>query len=314
MPNIKPPGTTTSESQTALIAGVFCYLIWGFVPLAMQAMGHAGAGPWEILSHRIVWGAVTAFGLVLLAKQGGQVALVLRAPKTLGLLLLSSALIAANWVVFIYAVNNGRVMESALGYYINPLVNMAAGALIFREKLSRLAFVAIGLAAVGVAIQTAALGHFPLISLTLALSFGCYGIVRKQVKADAQTGLFVECLLLGGPCVAYILWLETHGGGAFLKNPAAFWWLLAAGPITATPLALFAWAARRIPLSTMGFLQFFAPTISFIIALSQGEAFTPLRATSFAFIWLGAGVFVWSAVHSARLAKLAAPPAAVETA
>src|SRR5436305_1099363 len=131
-----PASTKTSESQTAVVAAVFCYTIWGFVPLAMQAMGRAGAGSWVILSHRIVWGAVTALVFVLLAKQDGQVARVLREPKTLGLLLLSSALIAANWVVFIYAVNNGRVMESALGYYINPLVNMAAGALIFREKLN----------------------------------------------------------------------------------------------------------------------------------------------------------------------------------
>jgi chloramphenicol-sensitive protein RarD len=309
-----PNTTSDTETRAAFTAAVFCYVIWGFVPLAMQAMGHAGAGSWEILAHRIVWGSVTAGVLVLLAKQGRQVLTVMADPKTLGLLFLSAALIAINWVVFIYAVNNGKVMESALGYYINPLVNMAAGALIFREKLTKLAYVAIGLAAIGVAIQAAALGHFPLISLALAFSFGSYGIVRKRVKADAQAGLFVECLLLGAPCIVYILWLETHGGGAFLKNPVAFWWLIAAGPITATPLALFAWAARRMPLSAMGFLQFLAPTISFAIALHQGEAFTPLRAASFAFIWLGAVVFIISAVKSARQARLAAPPAAVEAA
>jgi len=302
----------TKESRAALVAGIACYLIWGFVPLAMQAMGRAGAGPWEILAHRIVWGAVTAGVMVLLAKQGRDVLRILSERRTLALLFLSAALIAINWVVFIYAVNNGKVMETALGYYINPLVNMAAGALIFREKLSRLAFVAIGLAAVGVAIQALALGHFPLISLALAASFGSYGIVRKQVRADAQSGLFIECLLLAPPCLIYIGWLSLHGGGAFLTSPAAFLWLIAGGPITATPLALFSWAARRMPLSAMGFLQFLAPTISFILALTQGELFTPLRGLSFAFIWLGAAVFVWTALHSARQARLAAPPAAVE--
>lgn len=289
-----------NPKQAALIAGVGAYLIWGFVPLVMQAVARAGPGAWEILTHRILWGAVTAAIFVAFARQGAGVIRVLKSPKTLALLVVSSALIGINWLVYIWAVNSGHVMQTSLGYYINPLVNMAAGALIFREKLGRLAIVAIGLAAIGVAVQTFALGQLPLASLALAASFGGYGIVRKYVDADAQTGLLIECLVLVPACLAYVLWIEAKGTGHFFAGPAAAFWLIASGPATATPLALFAWAARRMPLSTLGFLQFMAPTISFIIAVMQGEAFTPLNALAFSFIWLGAGVFVAGVIKAAR--------------
>jgi chloramphenicol-sensitive protein RarD len=144
------------------------------------------------------------------------------------------------------------------------------------------------------------------VALTLAFSFGAYGIVRKRVAADAQSGLFIECLVLTPPALIFWAWLEAHGASHFLSSPPAAAWLIASGPITAAPLALFAWAARRIPLSTMGFLQFLAPTISFFIGVAQGEPFTPLRALSFGFIWLGAVVFLWGAWRKTRRVRLAA--------
>jgi chloramphenicol-sensitive protein RarD len=174
---------------------------------------------------------------------------------------------------------------------------------LFGERMGRIGKVAVALAVVGVVIQTVALGRLPLASLGLALSFGCYGIVRKRVAADAQTGLFVECLALGLPSLAFIVWLEQSGGGHFFAGPSATAWLIASGPVTALPLVLFAWAARRMPLSAMGFLQFVAPTISFVIGVMQGEPFTPLRAVSFVFIWLGAAVFVAGALQAARAAR-----------
>ncbi|HET6970580.1 MAG TPA: EamA family transporter RarD [Phenylobacterium sp.] len=288
------------ESRLALGAGVLCYFIWGFVPLAFQAIHALGISPWETLSQRIVWSIPMAALLVLAARQGGQVLAVLRSPKILAWLALSSVLIAVNWGVYISAVTSGRLLEASLGYYINPLVNMAAGALLFRERIDRVGMAAIALALVGVAIQTAALGQLPLISLVLAFSFGGYGVVRKQVAADAQAGLLIECLLLGLPSLAYIGWIEAHGAGHFTASPAAAIWLIAAGPITAVPLALFSWAARRIPLSAMGFLQFLAPTIAFAIGVAEGEAFTPARAASFVFIWLGAAVFIYGAWRRTR--------------
>ncbi|MES2341159.1 MAG: EamA family transporter RarD [Pseudomonadota bacterium] len=292
---------SASINRTALGAGILCYFIWGFVPLAFQAIGHLGVGPWETLAHRTIWGAPTALIFVLLAKQWRQAVAVFRQPKVLAWLTLSAGLIAANWIVFIWAVNSGRVLESSLGYYITPLINMAAGTLIFRERMDRIGVAAIAFAVVGVVIQAVALGHLPLVSLALAFSFGGYGVVRKQVAADAQTGLFIECLLLAVPSLFFVLWLERQGGGHFLASPATIAWLIASGPITAVPLVLFSWAARRIPLSFMGFLQFIGPTIAFVIGVSQGEAFTPLRAISFAFIWGGAAVFTYGAWRRSRM-------------
>lgn len=291
--------------NTPLAAGLLCYLIWGFVPLAFQAIGHLGVGSWEILAHRTLWGAPTALVFVLLAKQGAQALGVFRNPRVLAGLALSTALIATNWIVFIWAVNSGHVLESSLGYYITPLINMAAGVALFRERMDRIGVAAIGLAMVGVVAQALALGQLPWISLVLAVSFGAYGIVRKQVAADAQTGLFIECLLLAVPSLGFAIWLASRGEGHFGTGLPVTLWLIASGPITAVPLVLFSWAARRIPLSAMGFLQFIAPTISFFIGLAEGEAFTPLRGVSFAFIWAGASLFAFGAWRRARRVALA---------
>jgi chloramphenicol-sensitive protein RarD len=295
-----PPTAPGAEARVALLAGIGCYLIWGFVPLVFQAIGALGVGPWEILAHRTLWGTPTALVFVLLARQWRQVVSVFSNPRVLAWLTLSAALIATNWSVFIWAVTSGRVLESSLGYYITPLLNMAAGALLFRERIDRIGAVAIGLAVIGVAVQTAAIGHLPLVSLALGVSFGAYGVVRKQVKADAQTGLFIECLLLAVPGLAFVAWLEGHGQGHFTASPETTLWLLASGPVTAVPLVLFSWCARRLPLSVMGFMQFIGPTIGIVIGVVEGEAFGPLRAASFVFIWAGAAVFAWGAWRRSR--------------
>lgn len=294
------PSPNSSEARTALAAGLLCYLIWGFVPLIFQQMAHQGANAWEIMGHRAVWGLVWSLLLVLLARQWSQVMAVLRQPKVLGWLSLSAILIATNWTVYIVAVNNGRTLDASLGYYLNPLLNMAAGAWLFRERIDWAGKIAMALAAVGVVLQTLALGHAPWVSLVLALTFAAYGIIRKRVSVDAQTGLFLECLLLALPGLIWLIHIETTGAGHFTATPAATFWLLFAGPATVIPLALFAWAARRMPLSSMGFLQFLAPTIVFFIGMMQGEALGALRITSFAFIWLGAGVFAVGAVLKVR--------------
>ncbi len=296
-------------SGRALAAGLACYLIWGFLPLLLQAAAREGAGAWEVLAHRILWGAPMALVFVLAAKQGREALKVFANARLMGWLILSAALIAVNWSIFIWAVNSGRVLESSLGYYVTPLINMAAGALLFRERIDRIGAVAIGFAIVGVAVQAVALGHLPIISLALGFSFGTYGIVRKHAPVAAQTGLLIECLLLAPLSLGYVLWLASHGQGHFGPGQPATGWLLAAGPFTAVPLVLFAWAARRIPLSAMGFLQFIAPTITFAIGVSEGEAFTPLRALAFAFIWTGGAAFLFGAWRRARRMPLAAPSA-----
>ena len=288
------------QSRPALGAAIVCYFIWGIVPLVFQAMGRLGISPAEILANRTVWAVPIALAFVLIARQGREVMAVLRTPRTLAWLSLSSVLIAGNWGLYIWAVNSGRVLETALGYYINPLLGMAAGALIFNEKIDRLGYVAIGLAVLGVAVQAVAVGGLPIVSLALAVSFGGYGIVRKRVAASAQTGLLIECLVLSAFGLAYVVWLQHAGAGHLGKSVPATAWLLACGPFTAVPLVLFSWAARRIPLSSLAFLQFLGPTAGFAIGVMQGEAFTPLRALSFVFIWGGAVVFAAAAWKRSR--------------
>jgi chloramphenicol-sensitive protein RarD len=288
------------QARAAVAAGLGAGIVWGFVPIIFQAVARAGPDEWEVLTQRIIWGAVAAAVFVAFARQWGQVARVFRERKTLAWLTLSAVLIAINWVVFIWAVNNGRVLESALGYYITPRVSMAAGALMFGERLGRIGLTAILLAAAGVVVQAFALGALPLVALALAASFGSYGIVRKHVAADAQSGLLIECLILSPLSLIYIAWQAHVGHAAFFQSPVAAAWLIGSGFITAAPLALFAWGARRMPLSAMGFIQFLSPTISFVIGVAQGEPFTPMRAASFVFIWMGAVVFVFGAVQAAR--------------
>jgi chloramphenicol-sensitive protein RarD len=289
------------EARTALIAGAGCYLLWGVLPLYFHLLSGLGVGAWEMVAHRTLWAAPWAFLAVLMARQGGQVAAVLRQPRTLGILALSTAAIFINWSIYVFAVTAGHVIEASLGYYINPLMNMAAGALLFRERISREGAIAIGLAVIGVAIQTAALGHLPIISLGVALSFCLYAILRKQVRADAQTGLFIECVYLAVPGLLYVLHLQATGAGHFATGAGVTTLLLLlAGPATVVPLVLFAWSARRMPLSAMGFLQFIAPTLQFLIGVLLGEAFTPMRALSFVFIWLGVAVFAYGAWKRTR--------------
>lgn len=293
------------EGRAALIAGLGCYTIWGLFPIYMHALGHAGVSPLEITAERAAWAVLWAGALVLAARKQTELKRILGEPRTLALLFGSAVLISINWLLYVVAVNSGRTLEASLGYYINPLMNMAAGALFFRERIDRTGLVAIGLAAVGVAVQTAAVGHPPLLSLGLAVSFCGYGLIRKQVNADAQTGLFVETAILAVPAAAYVVWLQRQGVGHFGADGGTTLLLLLSGPLTIAPLALFSWAARRISLVWLGFLQFIAPTLQFFVGIAAGEPFTPLKAAAFAFIWLGVGVFAFGAWRRTRRLAIA---------
>jgi len=297
---LSPPAV---DPRPAFLAGAACYVLWGVSPLLYQAIGRAGPDAWEITGHRAVWSVLFAGALALLARQGVQVRQAFRRPRTIGLLALSTALIAVNWTLFVWAVNNGRTLETSLGYYLNPLLNMALGALLFRERIDRFGRVAIGAAAVGVLLQGIALGALPLISLALAFSFAAYGAIRKQVSVDAQTGLFIECLFLAPFGLAYVFWIGE--AGHFTDGPATALLLISGAVMTVAPLMLFSWAARRLPYSTMGFIQFLAPTLSFGIGVGQGEPLNALRLLSFAFIWTGAAVFAWGAWVRTRRVRAA---------
>ena len=299
------PGKTSEDrppSRDALFAGIGAYVLWGGLSILFMALAAQGAGAWEILASRCLWSLPWAGLILWMGRRGGEALAVLRSPRTLLWLTASATLVSVNWAIFIWASTNGHKLDASLAYYINPLLNVGAGALLFRERFSRAGAAAIVLACIGVALQGLAVGHPPWLALSMAVTFWGYGVIRKRVAASAQAGLFVECLMLAPLGLAYLIWLASKGESHFGAGPAVTLLLLAAGPATVIPLALFAHAARQLPLSTMGFLQFIMPTALFGIAMATGEPMTPLRTLSFAFIWGGVAVFAVSSSLSMRRA------------
>ena len=294
-----------TETRNALIAGLVCYTAWGVFPLLFMAMARTGFTAGEILAQRGLWAVVFAAALVILSGQSAQVRRVLTTPATLGWLALSTAMILINWAAYVWATTHHHTIEASLGYYINPLINMVAGMVLFRERIDRWGWIAIGSAAVGVLLQTLALGRAPWLSILIALTFAAYGVIRKRVAADAQTGLFVECLLMVPVGAAILIWLGQAGQVVGFTGAFHWGWSISSGLATVLPLALFAWSARRLPLSTIGFLQFLAPTLQFAIGVASGEALTPLRIASFVFIWTGAIVFAVAALWRRRAERQA---------
>jgi len=280
-----------APDRSGLIAGLVCYTLWGFLPILFTAAEHSGAGAYEIVAWRTLWSLPLAVIFVVASDRGASFKALWLSPRTLLALVLSSALIAGNWTVYVWAVVHGHVLAASLGYYLNPLLNMAAGALLYRERISRTGYMAIGLAATGVLIQGVALHGPPWIPLILGVSFCGYGLVRKSAAVSAQTGLLVECLYLAIPAALYAGGLAVSGHAAFGRSPAPTVLLILCGPATVVPLALFAFAARRLPLTLIGFLQFISPTLQFLCGLAAGESLTPLTALSFVFIWAGVLVF-----------------------
>ena len=286
---------TDSDEKRGQVAGLLCYTAWGLLPVLFHAAAHAGASPFEIVAWRTIWSLPLALALVFLVGRGTGLRALASAPGELRMLLVSAILIAINWTLYVWAVDNGQTISASLGYYINPLLNMLAGAMLFGERIDRSGRIAIGFAAVGVAVQGFALGSFPWISLLLGTSFCAYGVVHKRMRADAQTGLLVECLILALPAAAYAFWLEHAGTGVFGHRGAATGLLLFCGPATVLPLFAFTFAAQRVKLTVRGFMQFISPTLLFAIGLADGEKVTPLGLTSFALIWAGVAVFALGA-------------------
>jgi chloramphenicol-sensitive protein RarD len=282
-----------------LFAALFCFTLWGVFPLLFQAMGQAGAKPLEMLCWRTVAAVPCAGLLVAVTGQTRPLLDTFANPRRLAVLASSAAMISVNWGVYIWAVNQHHTLAASLGYYINPLMNVAASALFFGERLKGPALAAVGLAAAGVALQAWAVGEPPWVSLILAASFCAYAVIRKKAAVEAQTGLLVECLILAVPAAAFLLWFNP--GTAFGHRLDATALLLLGGPATVVPLFLFAYAARRLTLTYLGFLQFIAPTFMFVIGAAQGEPLSGLRLASFAFIWAGVALFAWDGWRKSTL-------------
>ena len=293
----------TKPSWQGLAAGIGAFTIWGLLPLYWKALKHVP--PLEILSHRIVWSLLFSGLLLVILKQWGNVRAALRTRRNILLLCASSMLIGVNWLLYIWAVNSGHIVECSLGYYINPLVNVVLGFLFFRDKLRPLQWLAVGLAVCGVMTQLIEYGRLPWIALTLAITFGFYGLTRKVMETGPLAGLVVETSILALPAALFLGSLAWQGDGV-LGSPSLADNALAlgAGIVTSTPLLLFAAAARRLKLATLGVLQYIGPSGMFLLGVMlYGEPFPLPTQITFGFIWAGVIVYAGESYHHLRQAE-----------
>lgn len=311
-PTVPPAGNVGTARDPGVLFGVGAYVIWGLFPAFWPLLEPAGAV--EILGQRIAWTMIVMALLALPLRRWR----VLRALPARGWAMVAGAavLIAVNWGVYIYAVNSGHVVESALGYFINPLVSVLLGVVVLGERLRGPQYVALAVAAVAVVVLAIDYGRVPVISLTLACSFGLYGLIKKKVPLDAVSSLTGESLVLGPIAVGYLVWLGATGAATFTSHGVGHAVLLAAtGPLTVGPLLLFGAAARRVPLVTIGVLQYLTPLLQFAWGVFVAHELMPLsRWLGFGLVWLALVVFTWDAVRAARRARAQAREAAAEPA
>ncbi|MBO2901675.1 EamA family transporter RarD [Aeromonas dhakensis] len=286
--------------RQGLIYALCAYTLWGLAPIYFKTIAAVPAA--EILTHRMIWSCALLLVLTLLGRQWHKVQAVLRQPKVLLTLAFTSITVGGNWLLFIWAINNGHMLDASLGYYINPLFNVLLGMLFLSEKLRRLQWWAVGLAAIGVAIQIIAFGSLPWIALVLASSFAIYGLIRKKLALDALTGLLIETLIMLPPAAIYLWGIADSPTSHLTQND----WhlnllLIAAGAVTTAPLLCFTAAATRLKLSTLGFFQYIGPSLMFILAVTlYGEALALDKMITFAFIWSALVLFSLDGLRSGK--------------
>ena len=307
--NPAQPAATPENIRLGISAGIIAYLIWGLVPIFFKQIAEVPAV--EIIAHRVVWAMLLMTALIGFGRGFGDALRVARIPAQLAKIALASALVISNWLTFVWGVNNGHILDTSLGYFILPLLNVMLGVLVLKERLRPLQWLAVLLAAVGVAIEAMRAGGLPWIALVLAGTFGVYGLLRKQLPLDAASGLFLETVCMTPPALAWLGWLaysgQSHFGGATGVLNHRDLLLVATGAVTAIPLLLFAVAARRLPLSMIAFLQYLAPSIAFLLAVVvYHEPLDLGRSLTFAAIWLGLAIYSFDLLKTAA-ARTAVP-------
>jgi chloramphenicol-sensitive protein RarD len=293
------PVIDPNETRNGVIAALSAYLLWGFLPILFHLMEEAGAV--LIVAERTLWSLLLLAAILAITGGFAEVRAVLGDFRRMRVIALSAVLLVGNWLLYVWAVATGQVLEASFGYFINPLVNIAIGMILLGERQNRMQTIAIIMAVVAILIQTAGLGRVPLIALGLAFSFGFYGFIRKTAHAGPATGLFAETIVVAPFALAYVVFdLATNGVGVH-ADPAMLLLLMLTGPITAVPLLLFAYGVRRLRLTTIGMFQYLAPSIQFLLAIALfGEALNPLRLLSFVLIWLSLVVFSWDSFRQRR--------------
>ncbi|KDM92131.1 EamA family transporter RarD [Photobacterium galatheae] len=287
-------------TQRGVILALAAYTMWGIAPIYFKQL--QSVSPFEIISHRIIWSFFFLAALIFLGKGWGKVRQVLKQPKAVMMLLASSVVIGGNWLIFIWAVNSNYMLDASLGYFINPLLNVLLGMIFLGERLRPLQWLAVALAAGGVAIQLIHFGSLPWVALVLAGSFGIYGLLRKKVNLDAQTGLFMETSILLPLALGYVFF--------FADSPTSDWTqnslntnllLMAAGIVTTLPLLCFTGAATKLKLSTLGIFQYIGPSLMFLLAVFMyGEVFSADKSLTFACIWMALVLFSYDGIQGHR--------------
>jgi chloramphenicol-sensitive protein RarD len=294
-----PARAGDQHSRRGVLLGIAAYGLWGVLPLYFKAL--AGVSAVDIVAHRILWSLPFLALLTTLTRGWDKVRAAFARPQTLGILALTALLIAANWLLYVYAVTHGHILAASFGYYLNPLANVLLGRFVLGERLNRLQWTAVAIAAAGISVLAAGAAGQLWISLSLCASFALYGLLRKVVSADAVTGLAVETGLLFPLAVGWLAWRIAAGAPSFGSTQVETGLLVLAGIVSTTPLLLFTAAARKLAYSTLGMLQFLAPTLQFLIGVYYGEPFTIAHAIAFPAIWIALALYVTALLRAPRL-------------
>lgn len=297
-----------SKARSGFLLALGAYLLWGLLPFYMKAVAHLPLI--EVIAHRIVWSVPIAAAVLVWAGRTADFKAAIRSPRSIAMAALTATLISVNWAIYVWAISVDRTVETALGYYINPLVSIVVGAALLGEKLDRLQIAAVALAAIAVAVLTVDAGKLPWVSLALAFSFAAYGFFRKTLPIGPSQGFLLEVLLLSVPALAYIVFLVVNGQDHFISsNGTDMALLIGCGPVTSVPLLLFAFGAKLLRLSTIGIMQYIAPTMVFLIAvLIFDEPFGTTQAIAFALIWAALAMYSWSMFRGREIRPVALAP------
>jgi chloramphenicol-sensitive protein RarD len=302
-----PLRAASTLSSRGLAAAAAAFVIWGLFPLYL--VGLTSVSALEITAHRVAWSCLFVLALLAMRRELGTLTAAAMRPSVMLRLAASAILVSINWIAFVWGVNHDHVVEVSLGYYINPLVNVLLGIFVLSERLNRVQWVAVTLAAVGVAYLTFVTGRLPWIALTLAVSFGLYGLIRKTARVDALPGLGIEMMMLAPIAVGYLIWREVNGLGTLGHTSGLVDALLiVSGVVTATPLALFSYGARQLPYSTVGVLQYIAPSLQLACAVFfLGEPFQHARVVGFSLIWIALAIYAVDGLWRARRSLAKSP-------
>ncbi|MGO2234934.1 EamA family transporter RarD [Marinomonas sp. UCMA 3892] len=293
-----------TSSKSGILYALTAFTLWAIAPIYFKEMSFIPAQ--EILAHRIIWSCLLVMILIVLLRYTDALKVVLRSPKTLAAMLISTALIAFNWGIFIWAIQNNKILSASLGYYINPLISILLGVMFFKDKLDRVKKAAVALCFCAVAFEVIQFGSLPWIALILATTFGFYGLVRKKVAVDSFTGMAIETAILLPFALVYLILSDSPSANMFENTSTVNWLLFASGPITMVPLMCFAAAANRVSLVTLGFFQYIGPTGMFILAVFlYGEPLSPEKLTTFVLIWSALAMLIVDSIRRIRKTKSA---------